>query len=85
MKEELSDKLEMILYLKEKKPVSLKQCLIRKKVAEVIKQHSGEDINGELPKSAKIVADNVKGWDAEKIAKEHPEWVEECKKISGEG
>ena len=76
---------EIVSYLRKKKPPSLKQFLIRKKVQELMKEKhaTGFDYLPDgrpVPKLASELKNSMKGMSAEKIAKEHPEWVNEYNK-----
>jgi len=72
----------LITYVREEKPPTLKQYLIRKAISEGAKK--SKKVKGTvnykgrlMPRSAKLIGDEVKGKTAEQIAKEHPEWVKE--------
>lgn len=76
--------LQKVEYYKEIKTPSLKQYLINKKLKEKsaeVKKVKGvvrDKVTGRLmPKVAVQMRESMKGVSADKVAEEHPEWVQE--------
>jgi len=85
-------KLVKVEYWRQVKPPSLNQWLYRQAVQEkmaAIKGRKGVVLNPEtgipIPESALAAKEVLKGLTAEKIAKEHPGWVDEYNKEHGKG
>jgi hypothetical protein len=85
-------KLVKVEYYRQVKPPTLDQFLYRKAVRETmasIKGRVGVALNPgtgiPIPESALAAKEALKGLTAEKIAKEHPPWVEEYNKEYGKG
>ena len=77
-------KVQIITYARQVKPPTLDQFLYRRAVKEAmasIKGRVGVTVNPgtgiPIPESALAAKEALKGLTAEKIAKEHPDWVEE--------
>ncbi|MBA7701971.1 hypothetical protein ES703_110722 [subsurface metagenome] len=86
-------KLVKVEYYRQVKPPTLDQFLYRKAVRETmraIKGKVGVTVNPgtgiPIPESALAAKEALKGLTAEKIAKAHPDWVEEYNKkhVKGE-
>ncbi len=85
-------KLVKVEYYRQVKPPTLKQYLYRRAVKEKmadIKGKVGVTLNPStgipIPESALAAKEALKGLTAEKIAKEHPPWVEEYNREHGKG
>ena len=85
-------KLQKIEYYRQVKPPTLAQYVYRRAVREAmatIKGKVGVTINpssgNPVPESALAAKEALKGLTAEKIAKEHPDWVEEYNSQHGKG
>lgn len=85
-------KLVKVEYYRQVKPPTLDQFLYRKAVRgtmRAIKGKVGVTINPgtgiPIPESALAAKEALKGLTAEKIAKEHPEWVDEYNREHGKG
>ena len=85
-------KLVKVEYYRQVRLPTLKQFLYRRAVKEAMKQikgATGVDLNPEtgflIPTSALAAKEALKGLTAEKIAKEHPPWVEEYNREHGKG
>jgi len=85
-------KLQKIEYYRQVRLPTLAQYLYRRAVRETmaaIKGKVGVTINSSsgnpIPESALAAREALKGLTAEKIAKEHPEWVDEYNKGHGKG
>lgn len=90
MNEEI--KLVKVEYYRQVRPPTLDQFLYRravKKAMASIKGQDGTTVNPEtgnpVPISALAAKEALKGLTAEKIAKEHPEWVDEYNREHGKG
>jgi len=86
-------KLQKIEYYRQVRPPTLDQFLYRKAVRETMKAIKGKvgvtlnpGTGTPIPESALAAKEALKGLTAEKIAKEHPPWVEEYNKkhVKGE-
>lgn len=78
--------LEQITYYRLSGPPTLKQYLIRRHMRQVAQRVVGATgttiIDGRLlPRSAIRMSSYLKGMTAERIASEHPDWVEEWKRL----
>ena len=85
-------KLEKIEYYRQVRPPSLAQFLYRRAVKEKmaeIKGKVGVTVNPNtgipIPESALAAKEALKGLTAEKIARDHPEWVDEFNREHGKG
>ena len=85
-------KVQIITYARQVKPPTLDQFLYRRAVRETMKAIKGKvgvTVNPgtgiPIPESALAAKEALKGLTAEKIAKEHPEWVDEYNKGHGKG
>ena len=85
-------KLQKIEYYRQVRPPTLKQFLYRKAVRETmkaIKGNIGVTLNPgtgiPIPESALAAKEALKGLTAKKIAKEHPDWVDEYNREHGKG
>jgi len=85
-------KLEKVEYYRQVRPPSLAQLLYRRAVREAmakIKGKVGVTVNPgtgiPIPESALAAKEALKGLTAGKIARDHPEWVEEYNREHGEG
>jgi len=85
-------KLQKIEYYRQVKPPTLDQFLYRRAVKEKmasIKGRVGVTLNPStgipIPESALAAKEALKALTAEKIAKEHPDWVEEYNREHGKG
>ncbi len=85
-------KLEKIEYYRQVRPPTLDQFLYRKAVRETMKAVKGRvgvtlnpDTGIPIPESALAAKEALKGLTAEKIAKDHPDWVEEYNSQHGKG
>lgn len=85
-------KIVKVEYYRAIKPPTLKQYLYRRSVKEKmasIKGKTGVTVNPgtgtPIPESALAAKEALKGLTAEKIAKEHPDWVEEYNREHGKG
>ncbi|MBA7561800.1 hypothetical protein ES708_03443 [subsurface metagenome] len=85
-------KLQKITYFRQVHPPTLDQFLYRKAVRETmasIKGRVGVTLNPDtgipIPESALAAKEALKGLTAEKIAKEHPDWVAEYNSQHGKG
>ena len=85
-------KLVKVEYYRQVKPPTLDQFLYRKAVKKamaLIKGRVGVTVNPStgipIPESALAAKEALKGLTAEKIAKEHPGWVDEYNKEHGKG
>jgi len=90
MSEEI--KLVKVEYYRQVRPPTLAQYLYRRAVKEAmaeIKGKVGVTVNPgtgiPIPESALAAREALKGLTAEKIAKEHPGWVDEYNKEHGKG
>lgn len=86
-------KLQKIEYYRQVRPPTLDQFLYRKAVRETMKAIKGKvgvtlnpGTGTPIPESALAAKEALKGLTAEKIAKEHADWVEEYNKkhVKGE-
>jgi hypothetical protein len=86
-------KLVKVEYYRQVKPPTLDQFLYRRAVRETMKAIKGKvgvTVNPStgipIPESALAAKEALKGLTAEKLAKEHPDWVEEYNKkhVKGE-
>ena len=85
-------KLVKIEYYRQVRPPTLDQFLYRRAVRETMKAIKGKvgvTVNPgtgiPIPESALAAKEALKGLTAEKIAKEHPDWVEEYNGEYGKG
>lgn len=85
-------KLQEIHYFRQVRLPTLDQFLYRKAVKETMKAIKGKvgvTVNPgtgiPIPESALAAREALKGLIAEKIAKEHPEWVDEYNREHGKG
>ena len=85
-------KLQKITYYRQIHPPTLAQYLFRRAVKEKmasIKGRVGVTLNPStgipIPESALAAREALKGLTAEKIAKDHPEWIEGYNKEHGKG
>ena len=85
-------KLQKIEYYRQVKPPTLDQFLYRRAVKETMKAIKGKvgvtvnpGTGTPIPESALAAKEALKGLTAEKIAKEHPGWVDEYNKEHGKG
>ena len=85
-------KLVKIEYYRQVRPPTLDQFLYRKAVRETMKAIRGKvgvTVNPgtgvPIPESALAAKEALKGLTAEKIAKDHPEWVDEYNREHGKG
>ena len=85
-------KLVKVEYYRQIKPPTLKQFLYRRAVKEAMASIKGQDgitvnpkTGNPIPISALAAKEALKGLTAEKIAKEHPGWVDEYNKEHGKG
>ena len=90
MEEEI--KVKIITYARQVKPPTRDQFLYRRAVRETMKAIKGKvgvTVNPgtgiPIPESALAAKEALKGLTAEKIAKEHPEWLDEYNKGHGKG
>lgn len=84
---------ELIAYIREKRPPTLSQFVHRKHVGKIMSQVKGEGgvVNDprrtgkRIPASALKARELIKGKKSEDLIAEHPEWVEEYKREYGDG
>lgn len=85
-------KLVKVEYYRQVKPPTLAQYIYRRAVRETMKAIKGRigvtanpSTGIPIPESALAAKEALKGLTAEKIAKEHPDWIEEYNREHGKG